>query len=74
MPIYEYKCSRCNNAFEELARTKDRDRACCPTCKRADAVERVLSLFAARADQNAPVAAAGGCGRCGDPNGPCQFE
>jgi len=44
MPIYEYRCTACDERFEELVRNPDVTVAC-PACGDADA-ERLLSVFA----------------------------
>lgn len=71
MPVFEYLCGKCGHAFEQLLRGADEQAGVrCPKCGHAR-VEKQFSVFAAR---NAPKPAplpAGGCGRCGDPQGPC---
>ena len=48
MPIYEYRCRKCERAFDVLVRNADDEReARCPDCQGRQ-VERVLSVFAAR--------------------------
>jgi putative FmdB family regulatory protein len=43
MPIYEFKCQKCNNFFEILViRDKDQIEMKCPSCK-SDHFERVMS-------------------------------
>ena len=72
MPVYEYNCGKCGKDFEELIRTAaDERKAECPTCG-SRTVSRKPSVFAARAAV-APLPR-GGCGRCGDPDGPCARE
>jgi len=73
MPIYEYRCGECEHVFEELVPAKRRAGVRCPKCdsKRVELALSVFSAHAASTPQKAPV---GGCGRCGDPNGPCQFD
>ena len=44
MPIYEYRCTACDERFEELVRNPDVTVAC-PACGDAQA-ERLLSVFA----------------------------
>lgn len=73
MPIYEYVCNGCRHEFEELRRSmNDTSAVSCPNCG-ADQVERRMSVFAA--GNSKPdfglSPAPGGCGRCGDPAGPC---
>jgi putative FmdB family regulatory protein len=48
MPLYEYRCEDCGQAFEQLRRMQDADRGLvCPKC-RSDRVERLMSTFASR--------------------------
>ncbi len=69
MPVYEYVCRQCSQAFEELVFTGDAPPVC-PACHAHDA-ERVLSVVAVgRAEGGAPARALGPCGSCGDPRGP----
>ncbi|MFQ5415296.1 MAG: zinc ribbon domain-containing protein [Phycisphaerae bacterium] len=74
MPLYEYVCSVCEHAFEELFRSgASTARVRCPACGSAD-VRRRLSVFAAREGARPPGATTGApCARCGDPNGPCSL-
>lgn len=77
MPIYEYKCEACDEQFERLSKSMSPPRPSqCPSCG-SGSVVRVLSVFAARSGESrsAPVPVpGGGCGRCGDPNGPCSLN
>ena len=61
MPIYEYHCRECDNRFERLVSmsTKDTDVEC-PACQKKD-VERVLSVFAARAGAGPASAGRASC-------------
>lgn len=46
MPIYEYKCKKCQNDFEALVWTsREEEMVECPKCNARD-VERILSPFA----------------------------
>ncbi|MBK8268420.1 MAG: zinc ribbon domain-containing protein [Planctomycetes bacterium] len=74
MPIHEFHCPDCDHVFEELVRESSSKTAIvCPTCG-GKKVSRQFSVFAARSGsatkEKAPV---GGCGRCGDPQGPCSL-
>ncbi|MCP4368402.1 MAG: zinc ribbon domain-containing protein [Deltaproteobacteria bacterium] len=42
MPIYEYKCEKCDNCFEKLVFGNDKEPVFCPECKAKD-VQRLLS-------------------------------
>jgi putative FmdB family regulatory protein len=73
MPLYEFRCEKCGREFEELIRSAEQEAALrCPACDAARLV-RKPSVFAAHA-ASAPLPRAGGCGRCGDPNGPCGLD
>ncbi len=72
MPIYEYACKSCQGRFEQFVRSPAEEKdVACPTCE-SRKIERLPSVFATHA-RSAPamLPRAGGCGRCGDPNGPC---
>ncbi len=74
MPIYEYVCPSCDHEFEELTLSMSGKKTPeCPSCG-AGGTNRKLSVFAARQGAaEAPMMPVGGCGRCGDPNGPCSM-
>ena len=43
MPIYEFKCSKCEEFFEVIVRSSDEnDEVCCPKCKSKE-FQRVVS-------------------------------
>ena len=46
MPIYEYKCNKCGNIFEEItfSSTDSSSKFQCPTCKSKDTC-RLMSSF-----------------------------
>ncbi|MDY6837707.1 MAG: zinc ribbon domain-containing protein [Thermodesulfobacteriota bacterium] len=45
MPIYEFRCKKCNHVFEYLCLSmNDRDQACCPSCGHKE-TEALLSTF-----------------------------
>ena len=75
MPIFEYVCKSCGNEFEAIVRGSESTR--CPKCE-ATRLEKKLSVFAVatggRSTQSMPEMGGGGCGRCGDPNGPCSMD
>ncbi|MDX2470050.1 MAG: zinc ribbon domain-containing protein [SAR324 cluster bacterium] len=46
MPLFEYKCKKCDYQFTELRKTCERDEALsCPTCKEGE-TKRIMSGFA----------------------------
>jgi putative FmdB family regulatory protein len=42
MPTYDYKCSQCDNTFEQNKKIAERDSAICPECGSIDKVERLV--------------------------------
>jgi len=75
MPLHEFQCQACEHVFDELIRSEqDRRAVACPQCGAQD-VARQVSVFAARSEAPAAKVPAnpGGCGRCGDPAGPCGW-
>ncbi len=74
MPIFEYVCRDCGRAFEAIVNGSRAAR--CPGCQ-SESLEKQLSVFAVSvgtSTRDVPVPHAGGCGRCGDPNGPCSMN
>ena len=66
MPMFEFKCTKCSNVFEELIRNpKDNNDVQCPGCGSQD-VERVLSSFAVSTGSSG-----GSLPTCGAPRGSC---
>jgi putative FmdB family regulatory protein len=64
MPIYEYKCSKCDHQFEQLVKSMNAQAdVACPGCGSKKA-EKQLSVFAARQAQPAASAMPPGCGGC----------
>ncbi|RMD94087.1 MAG: zinc ribbon domain-containing protein [Calditrichaeota bacterium] len=45
MPIYEYRCKKCQSIFEVLQRLNDQSEVNCPKCGTVE-VEKQFSLFA----------------------------
>lgn len=73
MPIFEYVCRECGQQFESIVTASRAAR--CPSCS-SDALDKQLSVFAVAASgpRETPAPPVGGCGRCGDPNGPCSLD
>lgn len=73
MPIYEYVCDACGREFEHFARSMTESGPMqCPSCK-ATNIQKKLSIFAsAPGGPQTVTPSPGGCGRCGDPHGPCS--
>lgn len=67
MPIYEYRCKRCNHRFEDLVKVGGvSEVVVCPECDDRD-VMRLPSVFGVGASGIASVPTAGlpVCGACG---------
>jgi putative FmdB family regulatory protein len=71
MPIFEYRCKKCEHKFEALVRASTTVQ--CPACK-GGALEKQLSVFAkgTGALTSTPMSQSelAACGMCGDPGGP----
>lgn len=57
MPIHDFRCRRCGNAFEALSRAQDPP-VTCPSCKSPD-LEKRLSAFAVSSKEKTAAAALG---------------
>jgi putative FmdB family regulatory protein len=66
MPLYEYRCEKCENRFEALVLSSD-DQINCPECKGAK-IEKLFSVFGVKfgnsvSISSTPVSSIGsGCG------------
>jgi putative FmdB family regulatory protein len=78
MPIYEYKCTKCNYCFEALRFASDNEGPICPQCG-SPQVQRQMSCFATGVGGGAGLAGldsgggfgggGGGMGGCGSGSG-----
>ncbi len=41
MPIYEYKCNKCENEFEKLVFAGDDNEVSCPECKSKEVAKKM---------------------------------
>ena len=72
MPIYEYQCGKCGHVTEALRPMAEADGPmACEKCGSAKTKRRQSEFAAGASKSGAPSIPMGGCGRCGDPNGPC---
>ena len=67
MPIYEFRCPKCEHEFEKVVSYSKIDEVECPECEEKP-VERLMSLFAAGPANNlstsfSPSSSGGSCGR-----------
>ena len=66
MPIYEYKCLKCNEQFEALV--LGGDNVSCPRCK-GDKLERLMSAFRFKSGGNfTPSTGTSSCSGCTSTN------
>lgn len=67
MPIYEYKCQKCETRFEKLVRgAADQDHLSCPSCGERH-LSQEYSTFSARANGMSQTAETPSC-----PGGMCR--
>jgi len=62
MPIYEYRCERCETEFEELVFGADEE-VVCPKCG-TSSVERKMSAFAFKSGGKFVASGDSGCASC----------
>ena len=74
MPVYEYVCESCGGKSEALRPFQEADAAIiCEQCG-SRKTGRIHSVFSAGSHCGQETALpVGGCGRCGDPSGPCSL-
>ena len=66
MPIYEYKCKKCNNCFEQLVFASDGDEAPpCPSCGAHDTCRLMSSFSCSSGSDGLGSAASSGCSPTG---------
>ncbi|MBN1846178.1 MAG: zinc ribbon domain-containing protein [Sedimentisphaerales bacterium] len=68
MPIYEYRCPKCNHKLERLTHAGKPERILCPHC-RTEPMKRQMSVFACGQADGTAAKSAGSC-----PTGTCPFS
>ena len=64
MPLYEYRCEKCDEQFEELRSASDEDEVRCPSCDRP--AKKLLSAFSVGGgNPSGSAAGSGGGSSCG---------
>jgi len=67
MPIYEYKCAKCDEEFETLVFRSDENVAC-PHCKGGN-VRRLMSACSYKSGESyVPSSGSSGCSTCSSSN------
>ena len=64
MPIYEFKCSKCNLVFEKLFLTLSTQDVTCPACG-SEEIEKEYSMFSSGGDNHPSNAGKIGGGHSG---------
>ena len=73
MPLYEYRCSSCDEVVEVLQSMAAGVPESCPSCDTVSSLSRVLSMHAVGATTpggDLPMAGNPACMTCSDPRGP----
>ena len=69
MPIYEYRCKKCDTVFETFVSSiSDADKVVCKKCQ-SKKVEKQISTFASRLSGNTGGAPAGALSGCSSKSG-----
>ncbi len=68
MPIYEFKCIKCDNEFETLV--YGNNRIDCPQCKSSD-IKKLLSTFSKHGGDK-PSSGSNSCGSCSSSGHKCS--
>jgi putative FmdB family regulatory protein len=65
MPIFEYRCLKCENEFEKLVFGSSENEIACPDCQ-SDAVEMLYSAFSgvSRSSDGSTHSMSSGCSSC----------
>jgi len=64
MPIYEFKCKKCGNIFEQLVFSSNRkDKVICPSCGKED-ILRIFSSFSSKSSGSAKGLSSGLSSTC----------
>ncbi len=71
MPLRDFTCQACGQAFERLVRGSEA--IACPVCG-STALRQELSAFAVGAGGAQALPMSAGCGACGMDPGACGFE
>ena len=69
MPIYEFRCMKCNNEFEHLVFNSN-ESVTCPGCNE-DKIKRVMSVCSFKSSSGvsyAPSSGLSGCAGCSSSN------
>ena len=73
MPLFEYRCTKCEHVFEELQSASDTTKPTCPKCG-SKKTERILSTFSPSVKGPAGSACdTGSCSSGACPTGTCPF-
>jgi putative FmdB family regulatory protein len=63
MPLYEYRCNTCGEAFEKMVRWSEADRApSCPQCQSLDTQKKISTFASPSAGSNSSFSSSCGSG------------
>jgi putative FmdB family regulatory protein len=67
MPLYEYRCNTCGQAFEKMVRFSEMDRTpTCPNCQSFDTQKKLSTIVSFGASSSGTSGSSGGnCGSGG---------
>ena len=69
MPIYEFKCNKCEKIFEQLIFSSDEEeKLACPSCGQSDA-SRLMSSFSSGASSSGKGLSSGLSSSCASSSG-----
>jgi putative FmdB family regulatory protein len=69
MPIYEFKCKKCENVFEQLIFSSgEEEQLACPSCGQSD-VSRLMSLFSSGSTNSGKSLGSGFSSSCSSSSG-----
>lgn len=72
MPVYEYKCSECNNKFEVLHKSSTQaNEVTCPSCNSGQ-IKKLFSSFSSNVSSNPHSPAECRLGQCQTPASGCS--
>ncbi len=74
MPIYEYECTRCNEAFEKLVPSARTPSPACPACGSRQVRKQLSSFSAAISAGKADTCSMGRCPSGACAGGGCPME
>lgn len=63
MPIYEFKCKKCGQKFEDIVFSNDYSKVSCPNCN-GKSIEKLISVFGFKSDGKFKGSSKSSCSSC----------